>query len=397
MGGKLSSMGLRSFEEFRAGVHDGREVYVDGARIGDISAHPWLSAGLDHAGIDFVLAADPAHRRLAVSVDPVSGEDFSRYYALPRTAADLLDRRELIAAGTRAGRGVVPLVKEIGSDALFALTIVADTMAALDGRAVAERVAALLDRARVQDLAFAVAQTDVKGDRSLRPSAQPNPDSYLRIVDRSAEGIVVRGAKAHTTGTPFADMIIVLPTRAMGPGDADYAVSFALPVATPGIRLIAEASSRAVADPFDAPVSGRHKMVDTLTIFDDVFVPWSSVFLSGEHEMAGPLAEAFVDFHRFTAASYKLPMCRAFIGAASLVARANGTSGVSHVRDSLASVIAWTEPRGRCWWRLRTNIEWWPRGWPFPIPSSPTWPNTTSPTATTRWRNSCRTSPAAWS
>ncbi len=274
---------------------------------------------------------------------PMTGETYSRYFALPRTAEDLLARRELIAAGTRAGRGVVPLVKEIGSDALFALTIVADAMAAHDGGAVAERVATLLARARSEDLAFAVAQTDVKGDRSLRPSAQPNPDAYLRIVDRSAEGIVVRGAKAHTTGTPFADMIIVLPTRAMGPADADYAVSFAVPVATPGLRLIAEASSRAAADPFDAPVSGRHKMVDTLTIFDDVFVPWSSVFLAGEHEMAGPLAEAFVDFHRFTAASYKLPMCELFIGAASLVARANGTSNVGHIRDNLGSVIAWTE------------------------------------------------------
>jgi aromatic ring hydroxylase len=84
-------------------------------------------------------------------------------------------------------------------------------------------------------------------------------------------------------------------------------------------------------------------MVDTVTVFDDVFVPWERVFLCGEWQYAGALANTFVEFHRFTAASYKLPMCELFIGAAQLIAEYNGVANVTHVRDKLMELIAWTE------------------------------------------------------
>jgi len=120
-------------------------------------------------------------------------------------------------------------------------------------------------------------------------------------------------------------------------------VAFAVPVATPGIKLIAEVSSYSGDNRFDYPVTTDLKMVDTVTVFDDVFVPWDRVFLCGEWEYAGALANAFVEFHRFTAASYKLPMCELFIGAAQLIAEYNGVAGVSHVRDKIMELIAWTE------------------------------------------------------
>ena len=89
--------------------------------------------------------------------------------------------------------------------------------------------------------AVAVAQTDVKGDRALAPSAQQDPDLYVRIVERRRDGIVVCGAKAHTSVSTNANEIIVLPTRAMAEADADYAVSFAVQAATPGLVLLASA------------------------------------------------------------------------------------------------------------------------------------------------------------
>jgi len=166
------------------------------------------------AGIDYRLAEDPDHRDLAVCTDPRTGEEYSRFYKIPETTEDLLKRRELIAAGSRVNGGP-PLIKEIGTDALFALHIVADHMDRHAGTSVLPRVRGYFDACRAQDLGFAVAQTDVKGDRGKRPSEQRNPDVYVRVVDRRKDGIVVRGAKAHTTASPFANELIVLPTRAM--------------------------------------------------------------------------------------------------------------------------------------------------------------------------------------
>src|SRR5205807_7422302 len=94
------------------------------------------------------------------------------------------------------------------------------------------RVEAFLGHCRSNDLAIAVAQTDVKGDRSLGPSAQADPDLYVRIAERRADGIVVRGAKAHTSVSTNANELIVLPTRALADADSDYAVSFAIPIDT---------------------------------------------------------------------------------------------------------------------------------------------------------------------
>lgn len=335
-------MGLKTFEQHRESLRDGREVYFDGERVADVTTHPVLGVGMAFAAIDYRLAEDPEHRDLAVLTDPKTGEEFSRFYKIPKSAEDLLKRRELIAAGSRVSGGP-PLIKEIGTDALFALHIVADHMDRNIGTSCLAKIRNYYQECREKDFGFAVAQTDVKGDRSKRPSEQHNPDVYVRVVDRREDGIVVRGAKAHTTASPFANELIVLPTRAMAESDADYAVSFAIPLATPGLKLIAGISSRPVENRFDHPVTSDLKMVDTVTIFDDVFVPWERVFLCGEWRYAGALANTFVEFHRFTAASYKLPMCELFIGAARLIAEYNGVSNVTHVRDKITELIAWTE------------------------------------------------------
>jgi aromatic ring hydroxylase len=90
-------------------------------------------------------------------------------------------------------------------------------------------------------------------------------------------------------------------------------------------------------------VSARHRLVDTLTVFDDVFVPNERVFLKGEWQAAGAVANTFVEFHRFTAISYKPPLCDLFIGAAALLAEYNGIERASHVREKLTKLITYAE------------------------------------------------------
>ncbi|MBI3971373.1 MAG: gamma-aminobutyrate dehydratase [Chloroflexi bacterium] len=333
-------MPLRTPEQYLESLRDGRRVYYRGRRVEDVTTHPVIGIAARHAAIDYEMAEDPAYRDLAV-VDGVS-----RYFVPPRNADDLLARSRLIETATRLGGTLVVLIKEIGSDALYALSIVAAELDRRTGSAYALRVRALLERCAAEDLAIAVAQTDVKGDRSLGPAEQAargNPDAYLRVVERRGDGIVVRGAKAHTSVSTNANELIVLPTRAMGEADADYAVSFAIPIDTPGLTLIAGPHGGASQSGFEHPVSSRHKMMETLTVFDDVFVPNERIFLAGEWQFAGPLALTFVEFHRFTAVSYKLPLVDVLVGAALLLADYNGVERAGHVRDKLAWLIAYAE------------------------------------------------------
>jgi aromatic ring hydroxylase len=327
---------LRTADEYRESLRDGRTLHYRGRRIEDVTADPELRVAVDHAALDFEVGHDPAYRDLAVAKDPDSGEDYSAYYRIPRRPEDLLARSKLIETVTGLGGTMVTLVKEIGSDALFAMQRV------LTGEAL-ERARAHFGHCRDGDLAVAVAQTDVKGDRSLAPSAQPDPDLYVRVVDTSDAGIVVRGAKCHTSVSANANEIIVLPTRAMGGDDRDYAVAFAVPVDTPGLSLYVSAYSAGDYDEFGFPLSSRHKMVETLTVFDDVFVPWERVFCCREPELAGPLALSFVEYHRFTAVSYKLPLLDALAGSAALVAEMNGVAGAGHIRDKLTQLVIYAE------------------------------------------------------
>lgn len=334
-------MGLRTPAQYKASLKDGREVYYRGELVKDVTTHPIIGIAVEHACIDYRMAEDPRYRDLAVVTAPESGEHYSRYYHLPRTAEDLLQRSRLIAASTREGATLVVLIKEIGTDALFALHIVAEGLARHGKPAYKERVQKYYEVCRREDYGVAVAQTDVKGDRSLGPQEQEHPDYYVRVVEERKDGIIVRGAKAHTSVSTNTHEVIVLPTRAMRPDDKAYAVAFALPVATKGLKLLASPYGGFAKDPFDFPISAKHKMMETLTIFDDVFVPWERVFLCGETEAAGPLALTFVKFHRFTAVSYKLPLLELLVGSARAIAEYNGVEKAGHIREKLTKLAAY--------------------------------------------------------
>ena len=260
----------------------------------------------------------------------------SAYFHLPRDGDDLGRRSRLIELSTANGGTLVTLIHEIGTDALFALIRV------LHGEEL-ERVEQYFETCRGRDLALAVAQTDVKGDRSLAPSKQADADLYLHVVDENQDGIVVRGAKAHTSVAVNADELIVLPTRAMGSDDDAYALAFAIPIATDGLSLYTSSFGAGERNSFEFPLSSRHKMLETLTVFDDVHVPWDRVFLYRAPELAGPVALTFVEYHRFTAVSYKLPLLDALVGAAMEIVEMNGVAARGHVRDKFVELIAYAE------------------------------------------------------
>ena len=331
-------MGLRTAAGFLEGLRDGREVYYRGERVPVVTEHPELGVAARHAAIDFQLAEDVKARELAVYCEGT--EKYSAYYKIPRDAKDLMARSKLVELGTSEGATLVLLVKEIGTDALLALRRVLGRNKEAQGLA---RLEAFYQNCRKRDLALAVAQTDGKGDRSKRPSEQSDPDLYVRVVEKRADGIVVRGAKVHTSCTPYVDEVIVLPSRSMAAADGPWSVAFAVPAATKGLRLYCSDFLHGTDDAFTRPISTKHKMIETLTVFDDVFVPWERVFFEGRPDLAGATALTFVEFHRFTAVSYKLPLLDALVGAGIAVAKANGIDRAGHVRDKLTWLGGYAE------------------------------------------------------
>jgi len=224
-------MGLKKAAEYRESLKDGRVVYLNGEQVKDVTTHPALKVGVDTAAFDYEMAEMPEYRDLAVVTDEKTGEPISRYYYTPKNSDDLLKRHELMVIGTRANQGIVPFTKDIGADAMNAVSMTAQMMGKQEYVERAEKFRAYLQK---NDLSMAGAMTDVKGDRVLRPAdpKQAHPDYYLRIVDRKRNGIVVRGAKVHITAAAYFNELLIMPCRSMSEADADYAVSFAIPANT---------------------------------------------------------------------------------------------------------------------------------------------------------------------
>lgn len=338
-------MGLKTPEQYKNSLRDGRAVYFRGEKVADVTTHPVIGIAVEHAALDYRMAEDPKYRDLAVVKE--GSDEYSRYYYLPQNGDDLRKRSDLIAAATREGATLVVLIKEIGTDALYALHMIGERLAKAGKPEYRERIAKFHRYCRDNDLAVAVAQTDVKGDRALPPQQQDHPDYYVRIVEERPDGIVVRGAKVHTSVSTNSHEVIVLPTRAMKAEDKDYAVAFSVPMDTPGVKLISSPHGSSKKNVFEHPISAQHKMMETLTVFDDVFVPKERVFMQGEVEFAGLLALTFVRFHRFTAVSYKLPLLELLAGAGYAIAEANGIVRAGHVREKLTHLAAYhTTVRG---------------------------------------------------
>jgi 4-hydroxybutyryl-CoA dehydratase/vinylacetyl-CoA-Delta-isomerase len=190
------------------------------------------------------------------------------------------------------------------------------------------------------DLAANAGVTDVKGDRSLSPSEQVDKDMFLRVVEKTDKGIVVRGAKAHQTGSLSAHEIIVLPTRAMGKADKDYSVAFAIPSDTKGLIHVVGRSTLDKRELEGCDIGNVYysKYCPTL-IFDNVFVPWERVFMCGETEFAVEMVIRFSSFHRQSHGGCKSGRMDCMIGAALTLMDYNGTTKMSHLRQKIIDMI----------------------------------------------------------
>jgi 4-hydroxybutyryl-CoA dehydratase/vinylacetyl-CoA-Delta-isomerase len=336
-------MGIRTRREYLESLKDGRVVYINGEKVEDVTTHPILKLTARGCAMEFALAEDPRYRHLFV--EEMDGEPVSFVFLPPRNEDDLIRRRKILQTLVRTAVGRFVSAKLVGNDVLSSLTLVSRRVDKKYNTTYSERVETYRKHLMKNDLTVAGAMTDVKGDRSLRPSDQtPHRDYYVRIVEERSDGIIVRGAKIHIGKGPVSNEIFVCPTRAMREEDKEYAVSFSVPANNPGVIQIARGpdvfEEGYIHDhPFNMIYYGAQSMV----IFDDVFVPRERVFLQGEWEFAGQIAHMFSNFHRLTSDAYKYPEVEILVGLTALLAEYNGLEKVKHVRDKLAWLISYAE------------------------------------------------------
>jgi len=334
-------MGIRTAEEYKQSLRDGRSVYILGEKVEDITQHPVLGVTVDTvaAAYDLCVSKDKEVKDLFVAPHPETGDPISRFYITPKNQADLAIRTKMIGRSMELIGGL-PFGRDIGTDCLNAAFVVAGKSGKKQYQ---DNAANFLEHLRKNDLFTCGAVTCVKGNRANEPANQKHPDYYLHVVEKNQDGIIVRGAKAHITNAPLSNEIIVIPTRQMRENEADYAVAFAIPANTKGVTFICRGGRGQWTEHEFHPDNPLRELTEALIIFDNVFVPWNRVFMCGEWQYSMLLAYTFATFHRFTAISYKLSLVEVMAGCAVAMARYNGLEKAGHIRSKLSDIAAYVE------------------------------------------------------
>ncbi len=314
------------------------KVYMFGKRLENVVDDPIIRPSMQAVAKTYALAHEPEHEDSMTAKSHLTGETINRFTHIHQSRDDLVKKSKM---GRLLGRETGCCFQRcVGMDALNAQSIVTYNIDQTYNSQYNQRFLTYLKYVQENDLTCDGAMTDPKGDRSLPPHKQADPDLYLRIVDERGDGIVVRGAKAHQTGAVNSHEIIVMPTLTLRKADQDYAVSFAIPSDADGISYIIGRQSSDTRKLETGKLDQGNTLFgghEALVVFDDVFVPWDRVFMCREYDFAGQLVEVFAAYHRQSYAC-KVGVGDVLIGAAQTIAEYNQTANASHIKDKIVEM-----------------------------------------------------------
>ena len=341
-------MAVKTFEQYLASLRKLKPtVYMFGEKIENVVDHPRIRAGINATGATYELAQNEKYKNLVTTLSPLTGELVNRFTLPPQSIEDLVMRVKV----NRILGGYVGTCHQrcTGLDCLSTLSIVTYDIDKKYGTQYNARFVEFLKYMQKNDLTANAGVTDVKGDRNFGPHEQPDKDMYLRVVDQSKEGIIVRGAKAHQTGSISCHEVIVLPTRALGKGDEDYALAFAIPSDTKNLIHVVGRTSMDTREIEGVDCGNiRYSKYCPTLIFDEVLVPWDRVFMFREVEFAGEMVSRFSAFHRQSHGGCKSGKIDAMTGAALMMMEYNGTAKVSHHKEKVINMIHMAETLYGC-------------------------------------------------
>ena len=305
-------------DQYKESLRDGRQTFFEGEKVDDLVGHTLLGQTVETTAAGYDRFYDP------------SPDATSPLMTVPSSADDL--------------REMIPLLHEAGMMAHVTYTSI-QTLKTVAGRMndvkpdYIERMDAFIGEAQIGDVRITQCITDAKGNRSQPPAKQDDLDSYVRVVDRQRDGVVIRGAKLHITGASFGHELLTIPTKAMKAGEEDWSIGCAVPVNAEGVRIINTTYAPRHEDTRSFPVSGTHHYPEGFVIFDDVFVPHERVFLDGETAFAAVFAHSLGLWERLGGLSAFVEEADQLVGLAQLVAEANGTAGIAHIKEKISEMI----------------------------------------------------------
>lgn len=277
--GKPTATALRTGEEYLRSLNDGRQVFLNGEKVADVTKHKAFREAARSVARLYDIAAAPENRELMTFPSPKTGAPVLRAYQIPKSHADLRARRLFHEKWAEATFGLMGRTPDHVAGFFCGYAATPGVFAAA-GQRYADNVVAFYEFMRDNHLYVSYAIVPPQIDRSKPAHKQSDPTLYAGVVKERDDGIVISGAQQVATGGVLSDWIHLSCIHPLQPGDENYANCVAIPVNAPGVKLIPRRPFALQADnSFDYPLSSRFDESDSYVVFDNVFVPWEHVFI----------------------------------------------------------------------------------------------------------------------
>jgi 4-hydroxyphenylacetate 3-monooxygenase len=345
-------MAARTGKQYLAGLREQeREVWLGGERVRDVTTHPGLKGGARAIASLYDMQTDPALRDAMTYVSPSSGERVGLSFIIPRTREDLERRSAMMLNWARATCGMMGRSPDFMNVTYAAWAGAADFFA--QGRLeFGENMRRYYEHLRENDICLTHSLINLQRSRTVSGVFNLQEGTALEVVRETDAGIVVRGARILATLGPLADEIGVYSPR-MGrhaEGHSPFALSFAIPCGTKGLRFLCRESFDPGGSHFDHPLGTRFEEMDCVVFFDDVLVPWERVFLLGDVDRLNATAHAtHSSVHSaHQGAAKNLAKCEFVLGTALLMTQALGNGQLPHVEERIGELMLTTQLTRAC-------------------------------------------------
>ncbi|MEA1962507.1 MAG: 4-hydroxyphenylacetate 3-hydroxylase N-terminal domain-containing protein [Bacillota bacterium] len=325
------------------------ELYMFGEKVENYVDNPIIRPSINAFAMTYKLAQEPEYEDLMTATSSLTGNKVNRFTHLHQSTEELMKKVKMLRLlGQKTGCCFQRCVGMDAFNAVFNTTYEIDEKHGTDYH---QRFSKWLENVQENDLAVDGCMTDARGDRSKSPGQQPDPDSYLHVVERREDGIVVRGCKLHQTGMINSHEILVMPNNSLKEDEKDWAVCCAVPLDAPGMIYVygRQASDTRKLEGGNVDMGNIHfGGQEVMTIFNDVFVPNERIFMNGETDFSTMLVERFAGYHRQSYGGCKVGVGDCLIGATKAIADYQGASKASHVKDKIVEMCHLNETLYAC-------------------------------------------------
>jgi 4-hydroxyphenylacetate 3-monooxygenase len=345
-------MGARTGRDYLARLRERPgDVWLRGERVSDVTAHPALQRGARAVAALYEMQHDPELRGEMTFASPTSGHAVGYSFIVPRTAEELVQRRVMMLHWARATCGMMGRSPDF-MNVTFSAWAAASAYFGEKRPEFGENMRAYHEYIRENDLTLTHALINLQRSRTVSGVYNLEEGTALRVVRETDAGIVVSGARVLATLGPLSDEIAVYSPRLglYAEPHSPFALNFAIPCDTPGLKFLCRDSFDEGGSHFDRPLGSRFEEMDSVAFFDDVLVPWERVFLLGDVERLNRTGDATHSpaHSAHQGAAKNLAKCEFVLGIALLMTQTLGNAHLPHVEDRIGELMMQTELMRAC-------------------------------------------------